>query len=325
MRRGALQGVLPVSRTLIMSTLPLFFRTLAVLVIIAGCSSSSGGQADGAACTAQCCSDSDCAICQSCTAGTCVAVKSQDHSSCAGTCDSGGACKSRQGQLCQEAPGGCLAGTTCVDGYCCNSACTASCVACDIAGSLGICVNVASGPPHGTHACSSIGQTCSAGACLWRDGEPCSVAVDCASDACNTFYPDIDQDGYGDPSMPTKLCGTNPVTGYVTDNRDCCDNGGGNVTVAALIHPNANPQTNSANGVCGITWDYDCDGHLQITPADISKCELPQCTSVPVGQLPDDQIAMYCGLLDSACGCSLSNPGGCLGGCGSGDTTFACR
>src|SRR5204863_7123682 len=85
----------------------------------------------------------------------CVAVINKDDDACTGTCDASGACKSKQGQACGA---GCIAGTTCSDGYCCDQACTASCMSCNQAGNLGKCLPVAPGAPVG-------GRSCGSGAC----------------------------------------------------------------------------------------------------------------------------------------------------------------
>jgi hypothetical protein len=323
----------------------LFFCDAVFVTVSAGCSKlqsapmdsgSGSGGGDGSAvdggdgpndagtCSAVCCSDADCGSCQTCSAGNCTAVKDQDHPSCVGTCDVNGVCKSKKGQLCVTTEAGCVSGTACVDGYCCDAACTGPCLACDISGSLGVCTSVASGPPHGTRQCTSVGQTCSAGTCLVRDGEPCVAGPDCVSNVCVTFYPDLDNDSYGDPSKPQKLCGASPPSGYVTDHTDCCDDGG-NLSIAALIHPGADPQPNSAGGVCGVTWDYDCDGTIEISPGDTIKCNPDTCSNAEVSQLPQSQIATYCGLTIGACTCSMVSPGNCAGGCSVGSGTFVCR
>src|SRR5450631_2698620 len=64
-----------------------------------------------------CTKRSDCSgACQTCSAGVCIAVKSQDDPSvCAGTCDATGACKSKQGQTCKTSTD-CLNGLSCADG-----------------------------------------------------------------------------------------------------------------------------------------------------------------------------------------------------------------
>ena len=136
---------------------------------------ASGYKSCGSACilSANCCADSDCATCQSCGSnGTCVAVTGKDDpvaSRCAGTCDSKGACKSKQGQTCNTVPGtngGCISGTTCApDGYCCDMACTGPCVACDLQGFQGTCTNLgANSAPHSGHSACAGSGTC-AGAC----------------------------------------------------------------------------------------------------------------------------------------------------------------
>ncbi len=102
-------------------------------------------------------------------------------------------------------PGECASGL-CVDGYCCNSSCTSSCMACDLAGSLGTCTAVGSSAPRGSRTCapyvSCAGSTCassctsstecatthycSGGKCVPRLGlgAACASARDCASNSC---------------------------------------------------------------------------------------------------------------------------------------------
>jgi hypothetical protein len=65
----------------------------------------------------------------------------------------------------------------CVDGYCCNSSCGGSCQACDIAGSIGVCITVPSGQqPHGSRA-----------ACNGAGSAPCGGYCDGSSTSCT--YP----------------------------------------------------------------------------------------------------------------------------------------
>jgi hypothetical protein len=131
-----------------------------------------------------CVKRSDCSgACQTCTSGVCTAVKNQDDPGvCAGTCDATGACKSKQGQVCQG-PADCASGTYCVDGYCCNSACTGSCQACDIPGLVGTCSNVSTGAPHGNHSpCGSDVScfgTCLSGICSYAS-KACGQGPTCS-------------------------------------------------------------------------------------------------------------------------------------------------
>jgi len=150
-----------------------------------------------------CCTVSDCAgPCVTCGAShTCTTVTNADDPSgtCAGTCDSTGACKAKKGQSCNAVAGGCIAGTTCADGTCCDKACSGACEACDLAGSLGTCTLLPSGgSPHAGHpTCAGADATC-AGRC---DG---------TRSAC---------------SYPTVECGTASCTGQTYQGKGTCNQG----------------------------------------------------------------------------------------------------
>jgi alpha-tubulin suppressor-like RCC1 family protein len=144
-----------------------------------------------------CCIDSDCTgTCRTCSAShVCVAATNvaDPNGRCAGTCDVGGNCRSKQGQLCTTTAGGCVSGTTCVDRYCCDQACTGSCMACDVAGAEGMCTAVTgNAPPHGARSCGAcsgsnfVGGTCSAGACSRSAPQACSGGLVCSGAACLT-------------------------------------------------------------------------------------------------------------------------------------------
>ena len=135
-----------------------------------------------------CCQASDCTgSCKTCTSHACVAAISQDSPTCAGTCDSTGTCTSKKGQLCTAVPGGCAAGTKCSpDGICCDRACSGSCEACDLAGSVGTCTTLPSGDtPHSGHtACGGTGVC--AGSCGGSiDGSCTYPTVACGSASCS--------------------------------------------------------------------------------------------------------------------------------------------
>jgi alpha-tubulin suppressor-like RCC1 family protein len=156
-----------------------------------GC--ASGFKPCGQACiaNASCCADADCpGTCRRCPSagGTCATVQNADDTdSCAGTCDAAGACKSKRGQVCNATAGGCLTGSVCApDGYCCDTACTAPCMACDIQGMQGTCTAVASGPPHSNHtACAGTGTSC-AGTCQGRSDGACVYGTaSCGSATCS--------------------------------------------------------------------------------------------------------------------------------------------
>jgi len=160
----------------------------------AGGASGRSGPGVGGSLGQPCSVQSDCpGSCSACSDGICASVLNvDDPDSCGGTCDAHGACKSKQGQTCQTGSG-CVAGTTCApDGYCCNTACTNSCQACDIPGFLGICTPVAAGPPHGNRVlCAGAGSTCGGvctnkpdGTCSYPSAvTTCGIAKTCASGA----------------------------------------------------------------------------------------------------------------------------------------------
>ena len=101
-----------------------------------------------------------------------------------------------------------------------------------------------------------------------RDGQPCSLAKDCASGTCSPFYVDVDGDGYG-AGQAMGFCGTTPPVGYAAQSGDCCDSAP-NLAIAKLIHPGADFQTTSAGGTCNITWDYDCSGAVESSPKTVA-------------------------------------------------------
>jgi hypothetical protein len=141
-----------------------------------------------------------------------------------------------------------------------------------------------------------------------KDGQPCSLATDCASRVCTPFYVDVDADGYG-TGQAVGFCGANPPVGYAAQSGDCCDSAS-NLAVAKLIHPGADFQTISAGGVCGITWDYDCSGLVESNPqtsACVPNAAYPACPSVAANLAEG-----LCGTPDDeGCNCSGSS-GSCM-------------
>ena len=103
--------------------------------------------------------------------------------------------------------------------------------------------------PTGTVAdasdCNDGDATIFPGADEYCDGvdEDCDGAVDEAALDADTWYPDLDADGYGDPVMATSSCSA--PWGYILDGSDCDDGDAG-------VNPAADEL---CNGV-----DDDCDG-----------------------------------------------------------------
>jgi len=156
--------------------------------------------------------------------------------------------------------------------------------------------------------CAST-QTCQSGKCLSRDGEGCAAAADCASGVCNVFFRDEDGDGYGSPSNSIAKCSTSsPPAGYVTNSGDCCDNGG-NLLLAAKINPAATFQSVSASGLCGVTWDFNCNGKIDLgpdfdmfnycPPCSASDCQSGTCPKDILSHDPD--ASSQCGVNVNGC------------------------
>ncbi|MBK8256421.1 MAG: hypothetical protein IPK82_27600 [Polyangiaceae bacterium] len=149
----------------------------------------SGFCADGV-----CCNNACSGTCQACTnaktggvTGTCsnVTVNTDPDNECTAECNGTGACEAVGGTACTT-NAQCQSGF-CVDGVCCNSACTFSCTACSLAKTgvaSGTCANVSAGTDPdvecpGTTNCNGNGQ-CS----LLAQGAVCTLAAECASGFC---------------------------------------------------------------------------------------------------------------------------------------------
>jgi hypothetical protein len=145
----------------------------------------------------------------------------------------------------------------CVDGVCCDVRCDQQCVACSSAGQAGHCAPLISGDDTQAAVACTGAHTCGATGCKLRNQQKCSSSSDCASGDCESFYEDLDGDGYGS-AKTLKLCedaGAAAPPGYSTLTGDCCDR-----------DVSTNPaQTSyfSTMNVCG-SWDYNCDGTVEV-------------------------------------------------------------
>ncbi len=110
--------------------------------------------------------------------------------------------------------------------------------------------------------------------CDGRDND-CDGSVD--EDVLTTFYPDLDNDGFGDGSSPVQQCPPAPE-GYVADDGDCNDRN-------SQVFPDASEVCNGR--------DDDCDGVIDESGA-------VGCTSAYVDADGDgwggDEVACACGL-----------------------------
>jgi hypothetical protein len=155
-------------------------------------------------------------------------------------------------------------------------------------------------------SCDTITQSCVGTKCLLDDGQTCSVASQCASNTCTPFYLDQDGDTYGSGAA-VGFCGKVAPVGYAAQNGDCCDDPA-HLSVAKLIHPGAGYQTNEA-GICGITWDYDCNGAIE---TNVSTCTA--CGAAPTCDCADESHVdpSECGMAVGATSCGTTGTGGCI-------------
>jgi MYXO-CTERM domain-containing protein len=110
------------------------------------------------ACLGDCSGDEDCVAGQFCAGGVCT-PKKDDGASCAGNNQ--------------------CAHDSCVDGYCCNSACGGQCQACDVEGHHGTCTPVI-GDPHGVRTACGTNEAGCAGACDGGTEAACTYPSTCA-------------------------------------------------------------------------------------------------------------------------------------------------
>lgn len=149
-------------------------------------------------------------------------------------------------------------GSSCQGGRCCEFDCAAAGRVCNNDGTCGC--------PGGT---TPVGQ-----ACLVGIGGECTANDQCASQRCDEWFRDFDQDGHGDPLVRLRVCGTvgsPPPDGYVLSDDDCCDRDD-------TATPEQTGTFVESNG-CG-DFDYDCDDDItssfEVPPPGVTECaDLP--------------------------------------------------
>lgn len=89
------------------------------------------------------------------------------------------------------------------------------------------------------------------------DGATCSLASECCSNNCTTFYLDQDGDTYGKDGTAVKRCGTAPPSGYASNNTDCYDYNLTAAPRAKFAFPGSSHCDTLHRG--DGKWDYNCD------------------------------------------------------------------
>ena len=239
----------------------------------AGAECTSGFCADGVCCDSAC--DGRCRACTAAKKGTgvdgvCGDVPPElDAARCA--LFRGSPCKS---------DAQCGTGH-CVDGVCCDSACSGQCEACDVDGSFGVCVPV-SGAPHGTRtACAPGGEDpCAAKLCDGTARTSCAgfvgAKVSCRAPSCATGVATLPAacDGSGAcPAVVTKNCAPYVCAGDDCGKAPCKTDAECAADFRCAIAQGA------TQGECVVRTDNLCDGAHTVTARDgrTTDCSPYQC------------------------------------------------
>lgn len=282
----------------------------------------SGFCVDGVCCNSTCNS-----LCQACnvsgSVGTCTnfTANTDPYNECPTECNGAGACEAANGTACTLASQ-CQSGN-CVDNYCCNSACSSLCQACNVSNNIGTCTNVPLNQDDGT--CTGTTQSCNGlGECKKEQGQSCSNTSDCLNS--------------------TNVC----VDGV------CCENaclstcwacssakkGGGDNGLCRPIFAGNSPRDpindcNDGSVTCGWTGKCDGTGACQNAPQGLACGATTSCSNNQVigkscdgaGKCVDNQSGTPCApatCSGTTCGTTCSNDANCTadGFC---DTDSKCK
>lgn len=271
-------------------------------------------------------------------------------------CVSGNACDTTSGTCGAKKPNGqpCSSGNQCtsgfcVDGVCCESACTGACKACSTAkkgsGADGTCGNVGNGldpdddcADQGAASCGTNGACNGSGACaLYASGTQCAAGSCSGSTKTNpsTCNGTGTCSAGGTSSCGAYMCsGANCGTSCSTDTQ--CTNG--NFCQGGLCGgKKGNGSTCSAGSECSSNFCVDgfccstaCTGLCQACANALTGAANGTCASVPNGQDPQNecaaQAASTCGTTGACNGsgaCALYAAGTqCVAPSCSGSTTL---
>jgi len=232
-----------------------------------------------------CCAETCGAVCEQCQLGSgqCVAVVAREQEP---GCNNTRECSGRRGECGTRIGRSCDVNEVCPDGnceptaggggnVCCEQECGTGgfdfcsadgerCVQCEFSGT--ICRGENSVQcDDGRERVTTCDHGCEGGECApgLGNGDECTSNDECESRTCNEWFQDLDGDGYGDPGESRRTCGTassQPPSGFVRDNTDCCDRGGPQAVVAGSIHPDQTELFRFAQDVCPNigSFNYDC-------------------------------------------------------------------
>ncbi|MBI5546926.1 MAG: hypothetical protein HY901_23840, partial [Deltaproteobacteria bacterium] len=212
----------------------------------------------------------------------------------------------------------------CVDGFCCDGACTGQCLACDVPAAPGTCSPI-SGAPHGARPpCAGAGSACE-GTCDGTEPLACTypgAELACRSAGCEEGVSSLGAtcDGAGTCPLVTLACapyhcGVDACLTTCTSSGDCvegyyCDGQRCRARLADGRSCDDAEQCLSARCVDGVCCDGPCDG--QCEACDLAG-SLGRCSAVsgePRGERAQCSGQASCqGLCDGTSRASCTFPG----------------
>lgn len=232
---------------------------------------------------------------------------------------------------------GCDPGTYCVDGVCCTSPCTGSCVRCDEPGSVGTCVSVVSATDPdsctGTSTCDATGSCkkqqgaacgggaeCLSGNCI--DGVCCSSACTGSCEAC-TLAGKVGTCSPLPKGSPGKGCGSYTCSGTTgacattcAADADCaasayCQGGACQPSQAKGATCARDRQCVGGRCVDGVCCDAACSGPCDVCAASLGASSDGTCTVLPASATPAACGAFKCSGTTGACAASCTSDADC--------------
>jgi hypothetical protein len=306
------------------------------------CDGGGGCQkyANGTTCSqASCASSATLNLAGTCSGGSCKVTQQPcapflcSNSACASTCNADGDCaggtyctgpggtcvaKIVNGQPCDPAAPTHCAFNHCVDGVCCDTACTGACVSCALSGSKGTCTNAGAGVPDPRGVCVDLhAAMCSTnGLC---DGlgncQSYAPATTCSTESCTPGTSTHIKTGTcatGSCAADSEDCGpymcdtNNQCRKTCTQNSDCVQTGmpGNYCSGGSCVPKKDQGKTCNADAECGTG---NCVENICCFSAGCGKCEscalpgsLGTCNLVDAGMVDPsgtckDQGLMGCG------------------------------
>jgi hypothetical protein len=213
----------------------------------------------------------------------------------------------------------------CIDGVCCDTACTEACKACDLPSNAGTCSPI-SGAPRVGHASCAPYRTCSAGAC----GPSCTSDASCASSAWCEGSTCTTKKAQGATCAGDVQC----ASGFCRDGRCCggacdgqCEACGESGSLGTCVAVKGAPRASRAactggEGACAARCDGANRRGCAFAPA-VTTCGADACAGgIETHARTCDGVG-HCNDVPRACGEYACGSGVCLDRCTTGSDCAA--